>query len=89
MRDVITRFNGRHTPDGMVEYPFPVRPGVVVPLLLPEDMTMVEAARLGRFVESLAVDTAVDPGMPSTWEEFDYREEADPVVQPEETQQHG
>lgn len=58
MRDLITRFNGRHTPDGMVEYPFPVRPGVVVPLLLPEDMTTVEAARLGQFVESIAVEVA-------------------------------
>jgi len=38
----------------LIEYPFPLRPGVRVLLALPEDLTEKEAKRVARFVESLA-----------------------------------
>jgi hypothetical protein len=39
----------------LIEYPFPVRPGVQVRLVLPEDLNIQEARRLGAFISSLAV----------------------------------
>jgi hypothetical protein len=45
----------------LIEYPFPLRPGVRAILTLPEDLTDAEAKRLARFVETLAV-----PDQPST-----------------------
>ena len=46
-------FIPHHT--ALIEYPFPLRPGVRAVLTLPEDLTETEAKRLVRFVESLAV----------------------------------
>jgi hypothetical protein len=45
----------------LIEYPFPLRPGVRAICTLPEDLTEAEAKRLVRFVESLAV-----PDQPTT-----------------------
>jgi hypothetical protein len=39
----------------IIEYPFPLRPGVRAVLFLPEDLNDREAKRLARFVESLAI----------------------------------
>jgi hypothetical protein len=39
----------------LIEYPFPLRPGVRAVLTLPEDLNETEAKRLVRFVESLAL----------------------------------
>lgn len=41
---------------GMIQYPFPIRKGVIASLTLPADLRMVEARRLASFLESLAVD---------------------------------
>jgi hypothetical protein len=38
----------------LIEYPFPLRPGVRALITLPEDLTEKEAKRVARFVESLA-----------------------------------
>lgn len=38
----------------LIEYPFPLRPGVQARIALPEDLTEKDAKRLARFVESLA-----------------------------------
>jgi hypothetical protein len=38
-----------------IDYPFPLRPGVQVRIALPDDLTGKEAARVARFVESLAI----------------------------------
>jgi hypothetical protein len=38
----------------LIEYPFPLRPGLRALLALPEDLTEKEARRVARFVESLA-----------------------------------
>ena len=38
----------------LIEYPFPLRPGIRARIALPEDLTEKEAKRLARFVESLA-----------------------------------
>jgi hypothetical protein len=38
----------------LIEYPFPLRPGLRALLALPEDLTATEAKRVARFVESLA-----------------------------------
>ena len=45
-------------PDASQEltYPFPLRPGVVVTLSLPTDLTSGESARLARFLDALAID---------------------------------
>jgi hypothetical protein len=39
----------------LIEYPFPLRPGVRALITLPEDLTEAEAKRLALFVETLAV----------------------------------
>lgn len=46
---------GAAEPARMIEYPFPLRPGLQARLELPEDITEQEVARLIRFVQSLAV----------------------------------
>ena len=52
-------------PSRMIEYPFPLRPGLQARLELPEDITEQEVARLIRFVQSLAVTQEwVDRGQP-------------------------
>lgn len=45
-------------------YPFPLRPGIVVRISLPANLTIEESKRLGRFLDALAVDarTAVRAG---------------------------
>jgi hypothetical protein len=43
----------------LIEYPFPLRPGLRVLLALPEDLTEKEARRVARFVESLAFSDQV------------------------------
>ncbi len=40
----------------MIEYPFPLRPGLQAKVLLPENVTEQEVSRLVRYVESLAVN---------------------------------
>jgi hypothetical protein len=42
----------RHS--ALIEYPFPLRPGLRALIALPEDLTEKEAKRVARFVESLA-----------------------------------
>lgn len=42
--------------DRLVDYPFPVRPGVRAVLRLPERLTVAEVNRLATFVQALAVD---------------------------------
>lgn len=41
-------------PAGMIEYPYPIRPGLQARLVLPEDLTVSEARRITAFVSSLA-----------------------------------
>jgi hypothetical protein len=47
---------GGHVPPRttLIEYPFPLRPGVRALIALPEDFTEMEAKRVAKFVESLA-----------------------------------
>lgn len=48
--------NHGHVPvrAALIEYPFPLRPGVQARVALPEDLNEKEAKRLARFIESLA-----------------------------------
>ena len=41
---------------GMIQYPFPIRDGVIASLTLPTNLRKTEAKRLASFLESLAVD---------------------------------
>jgi hypothetical protein len=43
-------------PQGLIQYPYPLRPGVILTISLPADLTQKEAGRLSTFVHSLAVD---------------------------------
>lgn len=45
---------------GMVTYPLPIRPGVKVTLILPEDLTISEARRIASFVSAIAFDRGAD-----------------------------
>ncbi|MEW6153906.1 MAG: hypothetical protein AB1673_07960 [Actinomycetota bacterium] len=55
--EVAVAVNGSQpTEAGVLTYPFPLRPGVVAQLSLPVDLTTADAARLARFVDSLAFD---------------------------------
>ena len=45
-------------PGSMLDYPFPLRPGLQARLTLPEDLTVEEASRLGAFLTTLAVPRA-------------------------------
>jgi len=47
------------TTGGLVDYPFPLRRGVIVRLRLPLDLRREEARRITKFLETLTVD--VDP----------------------------
>jgi hypothetical protein len=47
-------------PDGLIEYPFPVRPGLRARLNLPEDLTPAEADRVAAFIKTLAFDAPTD-----------------------------
>lgn len=54
-----------HTPltahaEGLIEYPFPVRPGLRARLNLPEDLTPAEAERVAAFIKTLAFDAPTD-----------------------------
>jgi hypothetical protein len=51
--------DGRITRSGTIEYPFPLRPGMVVTLKLPVDLTKQESKRLSGFIDSLAVDSTL------------------------------
>jgi hypothetical protein len=42
-----------------IEYPFPLRQGMVVKLHLPADLTRPEAKRLAAFIDALAVDATL------------------------------
>jgi hypothetical protein len=42
-----------------IEYPFPLRPGLVVKVVLPVDLTRPEGKRLAAFIDSLAVDATL------------------------------
>jgi hypothetical protein len=46
----------------LIEYPFPLRPGVRAILTLPEDLTEAESKRLSRFVETIAVPNQSSAG---------------------------
>lgn len=41
---------------GLIDYPFPLREGVTVRLMLPRDITINEVKRLNAFMSTLAVD---------------------------------
>lgn len=41
---------------GMIQYPFPIREGVLASLTLPTNLRKAEAKRLASFLESIAVD---------------------------------
>lgn len=41
---------------GLIDYPFPLRDGVTVRLMLPRDITVSEVKRLNAFMSTLAVD---------------------------------
>ena len=45
---------------GMLSYPFPLRNGVKASLILPEDLTVEEAERLGNFIRALGRPTKKD-----------------------------
>jgi len=49
---------GASVPAGvtMVDYPYPVRPGLLAQISLPEDLTAKEAERVAKFVASLAFE---------------------------------
>lgn len=47
----------------LVQYPFPLRNGVMAYLSLPRDLRKVEASRIGAFVASLAIDTLPELGV--------------------------
>lgn len=63
-----TGSNGHQAPDpdgvNMVDYPYPLRKGLLVTLRLPDDLTKQEASRLRAYVDSLAIDErpALGPG---------------------------
>ena len=42
---------------GLIEYPFPLRPGLRARLMLPEDLSVAEADRIAAFIHALAFDT--------------------------------
>jgi hypothetical protein len=42
--------------DSLIEYPFPIRPGLRGRITLPEDLTLKEAHRIANFVASLAFE---------------------------------
>jgi hypothetical protein len=44
----------------LMDYPFPIRTGIIARLHLPGDLTCAEAKRLANFFSSLAVDTGAD-----------------------------
>ena len=46
---------------GMINYPFPIRPGMQGKITLPEDLTMREAKRIAAFVSTLAFDDEPEP----------------------------
>ena len=46
---------------GMIQYPFPIREGVVASLTLPTNLRKTEAKRLAAFLESLAVEEPPAP----------------------------
>lgn len=41
---------------GLIEYPFPLRPGLRARLMLPEDLTAAEAERVSAFIRALAFE---------------------------------
>lgn len=49
-------------PEGLVEYPFPVRPGVFAKLWLPADLRSHEVRRLAGYLESIAMDPRPELG---------------------------
>ena len=51
---------------GLIQYPFPIREGVIANLTLPLDLRKAEAKRLAAFLDSLAVEElrALPPGNP-------------------------
>jgi hypothetical protein len=51
--------DGRGPRASTIDYPFPLRPGMVVTLKLPVDLTRPEAKRLAGFIDSLALDATM------------------------------
>lgn len=44
--------------ENLIEYPFPIRPGLTASLRLPPDLTASEAKRIGSFIATLAMESA-------------------------------
>jgi hypothetical protein len=66
-RDRATRANpapsapSKGEPTDLIQYPFPLRSGVMVYLSLPRDLRRDESQRIAAFVASLAIDPSPDP----------------------------
>lgn len=45
---------------GLIEYPFPLRPGLRARLMLPEDLSAAEANRIAAFVRTLAFEDTTE-----------------------------
>jgi hypothetical protein len=52
---------GKGEPTDLVQYPFPLRSGVMAYLSLPRDLRRDESQRIAAFVASLAIDSWPDP----------------------------
>ncbi len=50
----------KSTSSDLITYPFPLRAGKIVHLYLPIDLTLAEAKRLGRYLETLSIDSIED-----------------------------
>ena len=57
--------------DDLITYPYPLRPGVVLRIALPPDLTAKEVARLSSFLGSLAVDEQLALPRVSSFEAVD------------------
>jgi hypothetical protein len=57
--DTLAQASETRARSGSLEYPFPLRQGLVVKLHLPADLTRPEAKRLAAFIDALAVDSTL------------------------------
>jgi hypothetical protein len=63
MTNINTSQNGVGTSEvPTISYPYPLRPGLLISVELPADLTKLEATRLASFLQSLAVDP--QPALP-------------------------
>jgi hypothetical protein len=56
--DIASTSAGRTTSGDLVQYPFPIRTGLMAYISLPRDLSRTEAQRISAFVASLAIDPA-------------------------------